>query len=49
MKEAQFLAEYITKKGFVDGEYYTNEEWIKELIPVIDEGLKKWAKVADQD
>lgn len=41
---AQFLARYITGKGFCNGEYYTNEEWIADLTPTIEEGMKEWEK-----
>lgn len=37
---AHFLAEYITNKGFIDGEYYTAEEWVDEISQAIIEGME---------
>lgn len=39
---ALYLAEYITHKGLVADEYYTNNEWIEELEEAIREGVKAY-------
>lgn len=46
---AEFLADCLIEKGYVDGEYYTDEEWRAEITPFLEEGIKEYENNLDTE
>lgn len=42
---ATYLAEYLTERGYINGEYYTDKEWIEEITPVLEKGIEDYENV----